>query len=478
MADNPVVTLRDENGNPVPTGSSSSPVVHRIEDGVGTQLATVGQQHNADFQVPPAAGGALLTAGVPQLQDVAGLQDRQRAAGADAISALGLTASAANFAQAVGPYQLGTAVVAGQGTPASPKVITPSSMVNVLLGATLTVDSGANLETAVVVAVTSTTASLVFGPNGALFTHAGTITFTTFVYNQERDASGELDGASGKGTAVAAEYEYNSSTYDRARNLQGKGVVTSTLNGAANSGQNLATLAAGPVPQVGQPVYFQGGTAEVGYVLSVAGQVLTLVSNLVNTHGTGTNVQWDTYAGPVGPGLSGFLPTGVGIEEEALYDPVSGLYYVERSATQDNAATQNVVMENEALYNGVGFDRARTNLAVALGAQTAAFTSPDQLNVNGHALHVITNLTTLTGGTSPSITVTVNGKSASGVYYPLLVGAAIAAVGTQVLKIGPALTAAANSIANDWVPRTFQVVVTVAGAPTGLAYTVDYNLSE
>ena len=60
----------------------------------------------------------------------------------------------------------------------------------------------------------------------------------------------------------------------------------------------------------------------------------------------------------LGPQLNGFLPFGVGIEEEALYDPVSGKYYVERAATQDGMPPQNIVVELLGMWNGTGMDRA------------------------------------------------------------------------------------------------------------------------
>jgi len=53
---------------------------------------------------------------------------------------------------------------------------------------------------------------------------------------------------------------------------------------------------------------------------------------------------------------------------------------------------------------------------------------------------------------------------ASGKYINLLTGAAVAATGTTVYKISPALTAAANSIAQEHLPKTLKVTVTHADA--------------
>jgi len=152
----------------------------------------------------------------------------------------------------------------------------------------------------------------------------------------------------------------------------------------------------------------------------------------------------------------------------------------------DGADAKNVPMENEALLNsnqpgvsGVALvDRARANLSIALlpsGVQVATYTSPDQVNYNGHALDVILDATGI--GTA-TLTVAINAKDpASGKYYNLLTGAVINTISTNVYKIGPALAAVANLAANAWVPRVFQVVVAQAG--TGNAtYSVGYNLGE
>lgn len=132
--------------------------------------------------------------------------------------------------------------------------------------------------------------------------------------------------------------------------------------------------------QPGAPVYFLGGTFEVAYVDKsyTGGTTVPLASALVNTHANSSAVNWDIYTAN-GPGISGFLPTGVGIEEEALWDPVSALFYIERSATQDGVSAQNVVMEGPALWNGATMDRGRSGSAANLSAQSgigAEITTP------------------------------------------------------------------------------------------------------
>ena len=114
--------------------------------------------------------------------------------------------------------------------------------------------------------------------------------------------------------------------------------------------------------------------------------------------------------------------------------------------------------------------------AMTLTAATASATGTDLENLSATAAHVIINITTLTG-TAPTATFTVEAKDdSSGLYYTLLASTAIAATGTTVLKIGPSLTAAANSVVNDFVPKFFRVSMTAGGTITNLTATVGVNL--
>lgn len=86
----------------------------------------------------------------------------------------------------------------------------------------------------------------------------------------------------------------------------------------------------------------------------------------------------------------------------------------------------------------------------------------EAFGVDYRGLHLIIDVTSVT--LTPSVTVTIAGVDRlSGKTYPATTGvlqsAAITAVGTTVLKIGPALTAAANSVANDFLPTIFRVSV-------------------
>lgn len=103
--------------------------------------------------------------------------------------------------------------------------------------------------------------------------------------------------------------------------------------------------------------------------------------------------------------------------------------------------------------------------------------SVDILNKEGlKYLHLTIDVTV--DPAAASITPTIRGKDpVSGKYYDLLVGAAIAATGTVILKIGPALTAATNLVANDFIPRSWNFEMAVADAAS-MTYSVAYQLSD
>lgn len=113
-----------------------------------------------------------------------------------------------------------------------------------------------------------------------------------------------------------------------------------------------------------------------------------------------------------------------------------------------------------------------TGAVLTLTAQgTGTTNSVDQTN-SRNGVKVVVDVTALTG-TAPTLTVVVQGKDpASGKYFTILSSTALAAVATTVLTVHPALTAAANLVANDVMPRTFRVTATVAGTTPGVTATV------
>jgi hypothetical protein len=124
--------------------------------------------------------------------------------------------------------------------------------------------------------------------------------------------------------------------------------------------------------------------------------------------------------------------------------------------------------------NAVTFPANAAVTLLASAARTTTQTSADLVNSNAKFLHVILDMTTVGTG---SVTVTINGKDpASGKYYLLLAGAAVVTNVTNIYKVGPGLTAAANAAANDFIPAVFQIVVTANNANSA-TYSVGYNLT-
>ncbi|GEM_PF-2157950 len=413
-----------------------------IEDATNhNNKAAVQQFHNADNQAPGGSAYGLLTGGVAQLVNAAGNLDRQRETSVDGQPAQGIVTGAQQMAM---PFATTCPSTIAAGT----RAITPVAMSgttrgaawSIQMGSQLSVDTGANNEVVTVVSVTATTFTAVFAK-----AHTATWSMTGFVYNQARDAAiadgsspagisasaaylwnsglnsgsggvefersaaGELDGASGTGTAVAAEYEYNAGdpgggNYDRARNVNAKGVTTSTIASIAGAAVTLNNAQA--TPPVGAKVLLTGGTApEAGTVLSVAGQVVTLTANATYTNQA--NLVFDTFAAQ-GPQTSGFTPFGIGVEEEAIWDPVSHLFYLERAATQDAASGQNLAMESLGVYNGSTFDRLK-------GTNGAAYTvgSPGP-QTTGNLTAAAQPITATGLGGFDGVTITYSGTYATG----------------------------------------------------------------
>jgi hypothetical protein len=104
------------------------------------------------------------------------------------------------------------------------------------------------------------------------------------------------------------------------------------------------------------------------------------------------------------------------------------------------------------------------------GAQSVGvFTSDDYVNLigdninsPGRFLDVVVDATNV--GVGPgTVTMTIDGKDpASGKYYNLLTSAALNAVATTVLRIGPGLTPIANLTVNQALPGIWRVTATVA----------------
>jgi len=427
-ASNPIPSQLSQSGsvlaanNPIPVQLSqgnavlanNNPIPIKIGDGVNVVGTTQGR--NADNQVPSGTAFQLDVSGPTAILNPcsnlnginSGGYDRQRSTAFDGQPASGLTAGSSQFAIPFSTTINQGAITGGN----SPQTITVTSTTNIKIGDYVAV-GGTNPENIFVSAVPSgTSITAVFKAN-----HTGNETLSWFHYNVARDAGagnnialtglsasmtylfntnanlaelersagGELDGASGNGTAIAAEYEWNGNPlangsvlsgfqFDRARNVNAKGKGSGTISNnplAANS--TTLTLNSAPTTLIpGQKVILDrvGSNPETNYVSATYTVGSTTVPLQIATqfsHAQNSTVEWDQHS-VLGPGTNGFLPDGIGIEEEALYDPASQLYYIERSATADAMPAVNIVAENPALFNGTNMDRARSGAAANLSA--------------------------------------------------------------------------------------------------------------
>ena len=103
-------------------------------------------------------------------------------------------------------------------------------------------------------------------------------------------------------------------------------------------------------------------------------------------------------------------------------------------------------------------------------ARTASVNTPDQVNPGHRGLHLIIDVTSIT--LTPSVVPTIQGKDPlSGKYYDLLVGVAIIAIGTTILKVYPGIAASANVAASDILPSIWRVQFVHADADS-ITYSV------
>lgn len=107
-------------------------------------------------------------------------------------------------------------------------------------------------------------------------------------------------------------------------------------------------------------------------------------------------------------------------------------------------------------------------LNIPAGATTTQ-TGPDMQNPDNRGVSVILDTTVIGTG---SVTLTIQGKDvASGKYYTLLAGAAVATNATNRYTVYPGAAVAANVSANDQLPAVWRILVTANNA-NPVTYTV------
>jgi hypothetical protein len=112
--------------------------------------------------------------------------------------------------------------------------------------------------------------------------------------------------------------------------------------------------------------------------------------------------------------------------------------------------------------------------SLASASRTTTQTLADINTGGAKFLNVVLDMTTVGTG---SVTLTINGKDmASGKYYLILAGAAVTTNSTNRYKVGPNITAVANSVALDYLPETIQLVVTANNA-NAATYSLGYSVT-
>lgn len=123
----------------------------------------------------------------------------------------------------------------------------------------------------------------------------------------------------------------------------------------------------------------------------------------------------------------------------------------------------------------IPFYSNRNATVLASESRTTTQVGTDIQNYRHRGISVTLDMTAVGTG---SVTLTIEGKdTASGKYYTLLAGAAVTTNVTNTYKVYPGLTAVANAVANDVVPRTFRISVTANNA-NAATYSVGYSTLE
>jgi hypothetical protein len=259
------------------------------------------------------------------------------------------------------------------------------------------------------------------------------------------------------GAAAPASATEAGATYNTAPPTPANGQLVSLQ---ADSSGNLKTVSGGSGATADQ---VQGniasGSADSGNPVKVGGKVNATLPTLADQQ------RGDLQVGTRGA-LYVQLVDGNGIN----------LSTVASAADAGNLSNAFKVQSIGKLYNGTTEDLARGNTEVSIltsGARTTTQTGADQTNVNARGLDVILDVTNAGTG---SVTVEIDGKDpVSGKYYPLLTGAAVTSNSTNIYRVYPGLTASANAVANDILPRTWRVVVTANNA-NSVTYSVGATL--
>jgi hypothetical protein len=110
---------------------------------------------------------------------------------------------------------------------------------------------------------------------------------------------------------------------------------------------------------------------------------------------------------------------------------------------------------------------------LASAVRAATLNTEDLCNDYFRGVELVIDMTAVPG--VDTVTFTIQAKDpTSGKYFTVLASAAIVATGTTVLRVYPGLTAAANAVVSDVLPRSWRVQATHS-AGSNFTYSVGAN---
>lgn len=149
------------------------------------------------------------------------------------------------------------------------------------------------------------------------------------------------------------------------------------------------------------------------------------------------------------------------------------------AATADAAAgpTTTSVYADSMLFNGASWDRTRGNVQAAVdtsGARTVSGTGTTIINYNATGAKFWLNVTAASG-TTPTLVWKVQWSPDGGTTWvdldaTNLATTSITTTGTAVLSVYPGMVAAANSVANNILPRHWRSAWTIGGTTPSFTF--------
>ena len=137
------------------------------------------------------------------------------------------------------------------------------------------------------------------------------------------------------------------------------------------------------------------------------------------------------------------------------------------------AITSQVVFDAQvSTLFSVNSDAPFANSKIALAGVGINGAGADNINYSNKGVVVVVDVTAISG-TSPTLTVTIEGKDeASNKYYTILTSAPITAVSTNVLTIYPGNKVTANISESTVIPKTWRISYTVGGTTPSITATI------